>query len=270
MYSVHFLAFAQFGETVNRCSVFHLFEEKYLVAVVLLSVPLPIPTQLCTNIIYVYLFIHIRRKLRVVDIVQLQPNHSQDRVRLKSCRMQETTASSLNTQGDTHTSHGLMIQSESEVTKGQDISAGYAQSKGRSLYEQEAGTSTAYKSKCNRNPGPDGDAQTIASNTISKHGDGSRTNNNRKGLERQRRVLITFGILLSALNLFMTPLFFLGIIETIRNRPLSRIVRFAFVAMAMLNSALNPVINIWRMKPFRLIMKAKAKKIYEWLTFWRA
>ena len=271
-YSIHFLVFARFGETVNRCSIFLLFADNYLVAVVLLTVPLLVPAQLCTNIIYVYLFIHIRQKLRVVDIVQATQKNPPDEVRLQSYRVQEEPSTSLKTQGDTRTRHHLMIQTESQVTKEHNCSVGYAQTKVRSINEQEADTSTSDKSKCNRNNDPDG--EDIAPKTKSKGGDSthchdSRTNNNRLGLERQRRVLVTFGILLLTLNLFMTPLDVLGIIEVIRNRPIPNIPRFIFITMAMLNSAFNPVINIWRMKPFRMIMKEKAMKIYELLRFWR-
>ena len=270
-YIIHFLAFARFGETV-RCTSDHLFEDNHLVAFGLLTIPLLVPGHLCINIIYVYLIIHIRQRLGVVGIVQEAPKHSPNIVRLKSFHIHEKPSSSL--KPCKHTSHRSEKQSRFEVKKGLDREGGYAQTKVQSLNEQEVVASTSYKSKCNRNRAPDSDSQEIAPTTMANKETvtdfgRTQTNNNRLGLERQRRVLVTFGILLTALNLFMTPLDFMTIIEIIRNRPLSRSVRIVFVTMAMLNSALNPVINIWRMKPFRELMKQKARKVYESLRFWR-
>ena len=269
-YSIHFSVFSRFGKPVNQCTLLQLFEGNYLVAIGTLTIPLLVPTQLCTNIIYVHLFIYIRQRLRVVGIVQVQPKHSPDRFRLKRYRTQDKPLPSVNNLGDVHTSQREQIPSTSKET---DRRMGYAQTKVQSLSEQEVGTSTAYKSKRKGNNYPGRNFPETPLTTMERGGNETlqiRTNNSRLGLlERQKRVLVTFGILLISLNIFMTPLDFLGIIELLRNEPLSRRgnVVSSSVIMAMLNSALNPAINLWRIKQFRLIMKEKAMSIYELLRF---
>ena len=258
-FGIHFFAFARFGETVKRCSTLYLFKDNDPVGLGFLTgVPL-IPSQLCTNIIYVYLFIYIRKRLRSVGIVQVKPNRPKDDIRLNS---------QTKTLGDEQTSHRLMIPSVSEGTKGPDSSIGYTQTNVRPI--NEAGTSSTCKSERYGDNILNRDIHETAVNTRERGGDvteSSRLNNNRVGLEKQRRVLVTFGILLISLNLFMTPLGFLVIIEMFNNGPLPRGIRFAFCTMAMLNSALNPVINVWRIKPFRLIMRDKVTKICEFFSF---
>ena len=262
-FGVHFLAFARFGVTVKRCSSVYLFRDNFAVASALLTAPLLVPSHLCINIIYVYLLIYIRRRLRSVNIVQVMPSRPNDDVMLKSYRVYKTHSSNMKTLGDVRTSHPSVF----EGTKGLESSMGYTQTKIRPF--NEAGTSSSCESKRYGNNTMDRDVQETAFNTRTLGGDGterSRTNN-RVGLEKQKRVLVTFGILLISLNVFMTPLDFLAIIEMFNNGPLSRGVRFVFAMMAMLNSALNPVINIWRIKPFRLIIREKVMKIYEFLSF---
>ena len=261
-FGVHFLAFARFGETVKRCSSVYLFRDNHAVASALLTAPLLVPSHLCINIIYVYLLIYIRRRLRSINIVM--PNHPNDDVMLKSYRVYKTHSSNMKTLGDVHTSHPSVF----EGTKGLDSSMGYTQTKIRPF--NEAGTSSSCESKRYGNNTMDRDVQETAFHTRALGGGGterSRTNNNRVGLEKQKHVLVTFGILLISLNVFMTPLDFLAIIEMFNNGPLPRSVRFVCAMMAMLNSALNPVINIWRIKPFRLIIREKVMKICEFLSF---
>ena len=275
--SIHFLAFAQFGETVVHCSTVYLFQDNHLVATGLLAIPLLVPPQLCTDFIYVYLFIYVTKRLRSVHVVHVKPNHSPDDARPNTNRGQEKLSQNFKPLGDVRNNHRLMIPSVSEVTKGPVGCIGYTQTRVRSMNVTEVGTSTVSESKCYGDDTLDRKLQETAPNTtglnIRAKGDSgnerNRTNNNRLGLEKQRRVLVTFGILLISLNVFMTPLDFLTIIEMFNNGPLSRGLRFIFMTMAMLNSALNPVINSWRIKPFRVIMREKLTKMYELLSFQR-
>ena len=298
-FGIHFLAFARFGDTLNRCSTYHLFRNKFY-AEALLSSPLFVPALLCTNVIYGYLLIHIRRRLRVVGIVHVKPKASPDIVKFKTCLEPNKPSNT----ADRQTSNLLTTSLESEQPKGPEGSVDHAQTKVIFIIdEQEPGTSNSCKADCNANDGKEtkkefapgtelkGEACTNQCSTtrvtepnthdivpikmansktsrpIVEPGNPRKTNG-RLGLERQRRVLVTFGILLVSLNIFMTPLSFLPIIEMILNRPMPRSVRFVFMMLAMLNSALNPVINMWRIKPFWAIMKGRALKIYEALRFW--
>ena len=76
-----------------------------------------------------------------------------------------------------------------------------------------------------------------------------------------QRVLVTIGILLVILNVFMTPLNFLILFETLHTGYLSRSVKFIFMNMAIFNSALNPLINVFRVRPFKEALKQKGIKL---------
>ena len=86
------------------------------------------------------------------------------------------------------------------------------------------------------------------------------TNNKNTHLGRlalQRCALVTFGILLASLNVFMTPIVSVSILDLLWHGTISHDAYLTFASMAMLNSALNPVINIWRIKPFGMVLMEK-------------
>ena len=62
------------------------------------------------------------------------------------------------------------------------------------------------------------------------------------GVSGQRDVIITIGLLLIILNVFMTPLTFLAIVESLNAQLLSRQVKFIIIILALMNSALNPFV----------------------------
>ena len=76
-------------------------------------------------------------------------------------------------------------------------------------------------------------------------------NSRRLGYKRQRRVLITIGMILLAVNIFMTPLNLLSVIELNNGSLLTRKVKFSLMALALMNSVFNPVIYSLRIRPFR-------------------
>ena len=88
----------------------------------------------------------------------------------------------------------------------------------------------------------------------------SNYRNGRKlGYRSQREVLITIGLILLVLNVFMTPLNLLVIIELISHGFLTRKVKFVIMAFALINSALNPIIYALRIKPFRDVFARNSK-----------
>ena len=88
----------------------------------------------------------------------------------------------------------------------------------------------------------------------------SNYSNGRKlGYRRQREVLITIGLILLVVNVFMTPLNLLVIIERISHGFLTRKVKFVIMAFALMNSALNPIIYALRIKPFRRVFARNSK-----------
>ena len=75
------------------------------------------------------------------------------------------------------------------------------------------------------------------------------------GFKGQRDVLITIGMILLVLNICMTPLNALVIIEIINKTLLTRNVKFILMGMALVNSALDPFIYALRIKPFRQTLR---------------
>ena len=64
-YVIHFLSYARFGETVKQCSTIYLFGDNEFFVFGLMTIPPLVPPQLCTNIIYVYLLMYVRKRLRI-------------------------------------------------------------------------------------------------------------------------------------------------------------------------------------------------------------
>ena len=254
-YVIHFLSFARFGERVEHCSTIYLFGDNEFVAFGLMTIPSLVPPQLCTNIIYVYLFMHIRKRLRTVGTVNVAQTNMIGKDKLASYDVEENMLLKLKTLEHTQANELVSINMTGHGSSNSSVKTN-VQSK---TQEPVAGPSTDGESKCKGENYADRNLQTPAVNTrpSSKNDIGSQS-----GWKQQKRAMVTFGILLMSMNIFMTPLDFIGIIQMITG-PLSRGVRFLFVTMAMLNSAFNPLINIWRIRPFRVIMREKATTIYE-------
>ena len=88
-------------------------------------------------------------------------------------------------------------------------------------------------------------------NSITETHETKENNNVRKGhsgFKGQREVLITIGIILLVLNICITPINIVFLIELSTDYSLSRDVKFVFMAMALLNSALDPFIYALRIK----------------------
>ena len=277
---IHFLVFARFGETVKQCSTHYLFEGNADFIFALLTIPPLVPPQLCTNIIYVYLFMYIRKRLRAVGTVNVAQKNITSKNKLASSDVEEKKLLKLTTSEDAQatelvsvTPTGQATELVSVSTTGHDSSNSPVKTKIQSLKREPlAGTSADGESKCKVENNTDQKLQTPDDNTringTNKNGS-NQTSNTRLSWVQQQRAMVTFGIMLMALNVSMTPVDFVAIIEIIVG-PLSRGVRFVFVTMAMLNSAFNPLINVWRIKPFRVIMEEKATQIYESLRCRRA
>ena len=68
----------------------------------------------------------------------------------------------------------------------------------------------------------------------------------------QKDVLITIGLIILLLNIFMSPLNFVVFLELINGEYLSRKAKFGLMFMTLMNSGINPVIYAFRIKPFSL------------------
>ena len=262
--SIHLLIFVPFGATVSKCVlVGHLFGDDCHTAARLLIIPLFVPPYLCTNTIYVYLLIFTKRKLRTIGVVYVKPKQSSDKVKLEQRKDNNTVVVEINSE----CKHTLRTQSAPQDSEEHSSSKSTTQTKCGVTNDQEPSTSAAYES---HTVGiNDRTVQEITMDKLSKRG--AETNpaitnnkNTHLGLVLQRRALVTFGILLASLNLFMTPIVSVSILDLLWHGTISHDAYLIFASMAMLNSALNPVINIWRIKPFRMVLMEKARRLRFW------
>ena len=259
-FGIHFMVFARSGTTVTHCSTAHIFDDQEQVALKIMFILIFIPPHVCVNIIYGYLLMFIRKKLRSVGIVKVAPNNKAGHVELASYRAHAKRLSTFKTVVDKHANQLVSVN-----MTGHCSSSSFATTKVLSINGPNAAPSTAIESRSNCDNGTvRNETHTMESRAGYRNNVGqNQANNIRLGWNKQKRVMITFGIVLVSLNIFMTPLDFFAIFEMFNNGRLPRRIRSIFVAMAMLNSAFNPLINIWRIKPFRAIMKEKVTKIYD-------
>ena len=73
----------------------------------------------------------------------------------------------------------------------------------------------------------------------------------RQRLANNRSVMITIGLLLLVINICMTPLNLLFVIEKITHDQLTRAAKFIILTMSLLNSAINPFIYAFRIRQLR-------------------
>ena len=196
------MVFARFGTTLTRCSTAHIFDEQEKVALGIISILIFSPPQVCVNIIYGYLLIYIRKKLRSVGIVKVTPNSKAGHVKPGSYRAHAKRLSTFKTVVATLANQPLSVN-----MTGHGSSCSYATTKVLSKHGPNAGSSTAIELRNIRN---NGKVRNEAHSMESRAGElnkvkQNQTNNIRLGWDKQRRVMITFGMVLVSLNVFMTP-----------------------------------------------------------------
>ena len=253
--SIPFLAFGRYGEKLQSCSLNVLFQDNYTAAIGIFTIAY-LPPYICLNIVYLYMFIYLKKQWKKIG------------------------APSTSSSGDQTVSGGLRVRQDVK-TATQSIKYNAKPNLGLpklilvSLNEstETSKISTNNQSKITRQiPNAPNQAKANVQNfTSPKRSEMRKRLVDRRppvdvgrisGVEGQKRVLVTIGILLVALNVFMTPIVCLVLLEVLNQGYLSRKVKFIFVAIAMFNSALNPVINVLRIKAFQDILKHKALTLY--------
>ena len=256
--SIHLLIFVPFGTNVSKCVlVGHLFGEDYHTAARLLIIPLFVPPYLCTNTIYVYLLIFTKRKFRTIGVSHVKPNQS-DKIKLEPKKDNNTLIVEINSVCN----RTLRTQSAPQDSEEPSSSKRITKTKCGATNDQEPSTSAAYES---HNIGiNDQTVQEIKRDKLPKRRAESNpaitsNKNTHLGLILQRRALVTFGILLASLNVFMTPIISVSILDLLWHGTISHDAYLIFASMAMLNSALNPVITFGGM-----VMMEKARRLRFW------
>ena len=82
-------------------------------------------------------------------------------------------------------------------------------------------------------------------------------------VREEKSVNITIGLFLLVLNVFMTPVSMIAIVELFASSPLSRQVKFSMVIFPLINSVINPIIYMFRIKPLREVIGNAWRKLAE-------
>lgn len=260
--SIPFLAFGRYGETLVSCSLNSLFEDNYSVAIGVFTFAL-LPPHICLNIVYVYMFVHLKRKWKQIEVACTAtiPYKKDNLIENTYSREQDTE----NSNGDT-SSKLFMVSGQENTGVCANTSPkkclALKGSKNNELMNSPTKKSQQSNFKLTTFSTEHAWERKRRNFTRGK----SRASGRLAGLVGQKKVLMTIGILLIILNVFMTPLDCLTLFEFLHSGYLSRSVKFIFMAMAIFNSALNPIINMLRIKPFQVFLKQKALRLYNILS----
>ena len=268
-YAIPFLVFARFGEEVVPCSLNNVFRDKYFTVTRLMSILFLLP-YICTNILYVYLLVYLRRRLRTVDATQVTLNNQSADISQRGDKLDNIVMTPV--ENPTHIKSVLPGAFKNTNTLYLEPGPSTDRSKRncRTIHVKEPDMNKTVKAQSTKDMKTDANEQirgrakekTQKRRDISTHGiNVMGASNSFSRLKKQRHVLNTIGIILISLNVFMAPLTFTPVFEFFQFGYLTRRVKFVFLAMAMLNSALNPIINVWRIIPFQENLRSKARKV---------
>ena len=228
---IPFGVFGRFGETLPLCSLNTIFGESYTLALMLLNIVLLVP-HVCMNIVYLYMILFLRRKWKFnteSNIIKTDLSKNPERL----------TAASDSTDPSTDTTNDVTID-----TRVDDVVDHYHI---KPKVYSDAERSQQKKTKVAKNQKME---QTYIGRTQTM-------------LQKQKEVLITLGLLLLVLNVFMTPLNLIGFLEVVSEVNLGRGTKFFLMGMAIVNSSLNPVINVCRIKHLRDAVKTNTHKLIQ-------
>ena len=276
--SIPFLIYGRFGETLSPCSLNTLFADDYTSAIGIFTSFLLIP-HISLNIVYLYMLWFLKQKWKRIDLIDnglgdtrmtrvgdpgISANQSLTPIEVTESTNDRTLHAS---QQDNafKSPRATMKTNDHEVHRnGKAIRLVGFKTDTLSVRSTIIPSCTETIQPVGSNMLP----QNSTRNTLQVwHNPGTSAKSKAGGFSRssgiggQKRVLVTIGILLVILNVFMTPLDFLTLFEFLHKGYLSRRVKFIFMNMAILNSALNPIINVFRVRPFREALKMKALKL---------
>ena len=261
---------------VQACSLPVIFGQNYIFATSLWGALLILPLS-CVNILYVYLLASLRARLKAVHVrtARVTRTHSLELSNIGKRKNKfefdhnglTPVVNKVETKLKTH----AVVKSVGILGQEPGTSKGLSEQKCRTIHVKQANThvmNEAHSAQGTEQNMIRQDERIFKRYSIKKT-DFCRqginvmgTNNNRLGLKTLRRVLVTVGIILTSLDVCMAPLVFFAFFENINVGYVNRSIKLLCLVMATMNSALNPVINVSMIKPFRQILFEKAKKLF--------
>ena len=261
--SIPYLALGKHGAILKGCSLNTVFEDNYIAAMGISTANILIP-HIGMNVIYVYMLVFLLKKWNRINVL-VGPSNS---VATTSRCADESTrlSSTLNIEMVSRISNSEMPDSDNTLKPVAPVWSCEGSGCNRVIPINQPNLDVPILPNVNNDTG-----NNIVNNVFLKDGSANfRSDNNqiikraspinrqvkrkrtaKLGVRGQKDVLITIGILLLVLNVFMTPLSFLVIAEVVNVDLLNRQVKFTIMVLALMNSALNPIIYMFRIKPFR-------------------
>ena len=249
MVAIPFLLYGRFGESIRECSFNGLFEENYIYAVAFMNAIYLTP-QISMTVVYIYMSRFLFKIWHTVNprTVLVQPTTSV--TGLSSSRDTKTTDSKLDgasTSEENRNGHPTLKINTNILAK------------------SNLPITTRYKKALaiEDNIQPEVGKQQRNSNENSQRL--QRTAQDRAKIKQDykthRHVLVTIGLILLVTNIFMTPLNIVVLLELVNTELLTRKLKFSLVALSFMNSALNPFIYSFRIKPFKTAVRENIKKL---------
>ena len=267
--SLSFVLFAKFGKKLPVCSLNTLFEEDYIHVMTFLCINLLTP-QIGMNVVYIYMLVFLLRQWKRVGILRGNARPiatTSDGVwNTSQIASMEETKLTVQVAGDTQQSvsgnivDDVINEPKDNIAKGgeencsKDMKSGITKTWKNVSYEGVSGNK-ANGSVMAREINDKGQKRGHQRNAENKDG--------KLSVSGQRDVIITIGLMLIILNVFMTPLTFLALVESLNAQLLDRQVKFIIMILALMNSALNPCVYIARIKPFRRALVDLWRKLCE-------
>ena len=277
-----FSRYAEFGTSIKVCSLNTLFASNYKNFMAVLSAILFVPL-VGMNLVYVYMLrfllakwgrINNNRTILNRSIIadeqktEIRTHVCQETVQTKEASVpatrtdirQETSAST--SQGKSNSNNDLFSLPQSHNGPKAERAA-HESGNSDFIFLSHIEEQQQNNTDCTVSANKDKPAQSLTGlkHTIRKTSFTTATQSQSKlkrnsvmGHKKQKHVLITIGIILLVLDMFMVPLILAMFAELLDDGLLSRRVKFSLMSLALVNNALNPVINALRIKPFKDVL----------------
>ena len=267
-----FLSFGNRRVTIKECSLTALFDDNYVTAVSILNVACIIP-HLATNIIYFKILKFLLRKWNRIGTMRHRNTQSttsrrEANVSIENTRQVNVGASSSRSgvnlavdnirqinAGETTSKRGINLFEWNRVKNNRQVHTETTPTRrGAALSEGNIFTLTDEKTENKTNK-----ARALnpvnTENTVNERHNVNRRQNPVKRISsnvaEQKDVFITIGVLLITLNISIIPVLLMPLVDLLTDQSLSLETKAMMALMPLLNSLINPIIYIVRVKTFR-------------------
>ena len=246
-----FLSFGNRRETIKECSLTALFDDNYVTGVSILNVASIIP-HLATNIIYFKILKFLLRKWNRVGTMRhrnTQGTTSRRETNLSVDNKRHKNA------GETASKRGNNLFAWNRVKNNCQVHAETTPT--RSCAASSEGTLFTITNEKTENKTSKARALNPVNteNTVNERHNVNRRQNPVKRISsnvaEQKDVFITIGVLLITLNISIVPVLLMPLVDLLTDQSLSLETKAMMALMPLLNSLINPIIYIVRVKTFR-------------------